>query len=117
MIIDTSAYPVTKERSFYGLKKNGKFYFNDSNNQPTCCYSLEVDHSIGRIEGESYFIKLTSNNSQFHGRELILGISKNDGEEHYTEIYNLNNKNFTKYLNEDMLGNIINKDIFIDIKL
>ena len=32
MIIDSEAYPISNERRFFGLKKNGRFYFKDSNN-------------------------------------------------------------------------------------
>ena len=79
MIIDTESYPVSKERRFFGLKKNGQFYFTSSNNQLTPYYSLYVDHDQGRIEGESKFIKLTSSNNKFNGKELLCGISKNTG--------------------------------------
>ena len=114
MIIDTSAFPVTNKRNFYGLQKNGRFYFNDINNN---IFSMTVDHTKGKLEGESYFIKLTSSNSNFHGRELIIGISKNkdDDSQFYAEIYNLKNKNFTKYLTTSMFGNII-ADTFTVIK-
>ena len=76
MIVDTSSFPVSNERRFYGLTKNGKFFFKDTNNQLTGFYSMNMDHTKGRIEGESYCIKLTSNNTKFHRKELILGISK-----------------------------------------
>ena len=33
MIIDSESYPVSNERRFFGLKKNGRFYFKDSNNK------------------------------------------------------------------------------------
>ena len=33
MIIDTESYPVSKERRFFGLKKNGQFFSTSSNNQ------------------------------------------------------------------------------------
>ena len=70
MIIDTESYPPSQERRFFGLKKNGQFYFTNSNNQLTPYYSLYVDHNSGRIEGESKLIKLTSSNNKFNGREL-----------------------------------------------
>ena len=109
MFVDTSTFPVNNQRNFFGLKKNGRFYFNDTNNKPTGYYSMEIDHEKGRLEGESYFIKLTSNNSEYHGRELMIGISKNkdDDSGFYTEIYNFNNNNFTKYLTKNIFGNII----------
>ena len=104
MIVDSSAFPVSKYRVFFGLTKNGRLYFDDE-----VIYTMTVDHSQGRIEGESYLIKLTSTNNNFHGRELICGISKNSG--YYVEIYNLENKNMTKYLTSDIFGTI-DSDVF-----
>ena len=77
MIVDTESYPISQERRFFGLKKNGQYYFTDSNNQ---C-SLYAEHEIGRIEGESLFIKYSDIN--YH--ELILGIPKNKG--YFAEFY------------------------------
>ena len=108
MIIDTSSYPVSPDRRFFGLKKNGRFFFKESNKE-TGYYLLSMDHSKGRIEGESSFIKLTSSNTIFNGRELILGISKrgtlNDAG-YYVELYDLNNKNKTKIQTSNIFGNI-----------
>ena len=33
MIVDTSAYPISQERRFFGLKTNGRFYFNSLDNE------------------------------------------------------------------------------------
>ena len=68
MVVDTSSYPVSTERRFFGLKKNGHFYFNS--NSPY--FSLPATHFAGRIEGESSFIKYSDIN--YH--ELIIGIPK-----------------------------------------
>ena len=97
MIIDITSNPLSEERIFFGLKKNGRFFFNDSNNRETPYFSLKVSQSDGRIEGESLFIKLTSINSKFHGKELLCSISKNDESEkvYYVEIYDLENKNMS----------------------
>ena len=91
------------------FQKMESFFFKDENNQLTGFYSMNMDHSNGRVEGESYCIKLISSNMKFHGRELILGISKNpfDNGEFYAEIYNLDNINFTKYLTIDIFGSIV----------
>ena len=102
MIIDSEAFPVSNERRFFGLKKNGRFYFKDSNNKEIAYYSMNVENgNKGRIGGESFFIKLSSNDSNIHGRELLCGISKN-----YIELYDLNNKNYTLYNTTDIYGNI-----------
>ena len=113
MIIDNSAFPETSERRFFGLKNNGTFFFNDTNDKKTGFYSIYDsryrEDFKGRIEGESSFIKLTSSNNKFHGKELILGISKNGNNDngYYVEIYNLDDKNMTKYKTINIFGNII----------
>ena len=76
MIRDTSSLPVSSERRFFGLKQNGNFYFKSEDNSETPYYNMTIDHSKGRIEGESYFIKLSSSDSNINGIELICGISK-----------------------------------------
>ena len=109
MIVDTSAFPVNKERKFFGLKKNGRFFFKDTNGKEIPFISIYADHTKGRIEGESYFIKLTSSDSNINGRELLFGISKNEDSNpgYFAELYNLNAKNMTKYITSNILGNLI----------
>ena len=111
MIVDNSAFPSSPERRFFGLKNNGRFFFNEE----TGFYSIYVGHSKGRIEGESSFIKLTSSNSDIHGKELILGISKNSDRDsgYYVELYNLNDKNMTQYTTLNIFGNIISNSFSI----
>ena len=107
MILDTSSYPVSKERRFFGLKTDGRFYFNSADNEEAPYCSINVDHEDGRIEGESYRINLISTNSEYNGKEVILGISKAADEVHYVEIYDLENRNMiTKFLTTEIFGNI-----------
>lgn len=83
MIIDSTSFPISNERKFFGLKKNGEFYFTSINNTKTAYYTMTVENDKGRIEGESSFIKLNSDNTNLQ-KELILGISKiGDNEEGY----------------------------------
>ena len=115
MIVDCSAFPTNSERKFFGLKNNGRPFFKDINNEETSLYSMVADHNIGKIEGESYFIKLNSNDSNIHGRELLCGISKNEDykDGYYVELYNLNEKNMTKFVTSDMLGYVISDSFTI----
>ena len=108
MIIDSSSKNNTHERKFYGLKKNGGFYFNNPNYE-LGYFSMIVNNEKPRYEGESFFIKLTSNNNEIHGRELLLGISRNTGSDSgfFTEIYNLNDNNYTKFKTYDIFGWLI----------
>ena len=72
MIIDSEAYSISNERRFFGLKKNGRFYFKDSNNKETAYYSMNVENdNKGRIEGESFLIKISSNDNNIHGRIIM----------------------------------------------
>ena len=116
MIIDSSSKNNIDERKFYGLKKNGMFYFNITNYE-LGHFSMNIDNEKPRYEGESFFIKLTSNNSEVHGRELLLGISRNTGSDNgfFTEIYNLNENNYTKYKTYDIFGWLIG-EIFTVMK-
>ena len=104
MVIDSGA-TSRNERKFYGLKKNGRFYFNNPNYE-LGYFSMNVQNEKPRYEGESFFIKLTSNNNEIHGKELLLGVSKNTGGDsgYFTEIYNFEYNNYTKYLTYDIFG-------------
>ena len=82
MIIDSSSYPTSSERIFFGLKNNGKFVFKD------IYYSIFLENDETRYEGESYFITLTNNNEDENERkELLCDISKYNCH----ELYDLNN--------------------------
>ena len=118
MIIDTSSYPISSNRQFFGIKQNGHFCFKDADDEETPFSSITVGRTYGRIEGESYFIKLTSNNINIHGKELIFGISKNypdTSQSIYMEFYNLTDKTSRIYLTSNALGNIVT-DSFAIIK-
>jgi hypothetical protein len=95
MIIDTTAYPGNNERRFFGLKKNGRPYFKDENNNETPYYSLFVsglkNDNQQKIEGESSFILLNSTNQNDYGKEYLLSYARDS----YIEMYDLENKNYT----------------------
>ena len=97
MIIDISSRPSSTKRRFFGLKKNGKFYFKDQNDSDTPYFSLFINttereeerkHNYGRFRGESIFIKLGSQDSEKNGNEYLLGVTKLGDS--YTEIYFFN---------------------------
>ena len=115
MLIDTTAYPINKERKFFGLKNNGEFFFINENNEKTAYYSTTMAHGNGKIEGGSAFIKLTSSNSIYHGKELFCEISKyyTNTIGDYVEIYNLNHKNYTYYKTSTIFGRIFSDFVSI----
>jgi hypothetical protein len=103
MIVDSESYPTSQERRFFGLKKNGHFYFTDLYNQETAYCSLNASHDSGRIEGESIFITF----SDVIHHQLLLGIPKNKG--YYGEFYDFVAKEMTSFLAYDMFGNILSE--------
>ena len=115
MIVDTTSFPVNNKRHFFGLRRNGKSYFKNTDNSESSYYTMILDNSKGRIEGESFFIKLSSTDSNVHGKELICGISKRGQEErgYYVEIYNLEDKNYTQYITLEMFGKITSESFVI----
>ena len=94
MIIDTESYPTTNVREFYGITKNGREYFTDNGGKKTHYYSMLFDYKSGRVEGESCFIKISSNNPNSGVKELLLGISKSESNTYKTEIYSLKQNNY-----------------------
>ena len=104
MIIDSSSYPTSSERIFFGLKNNGKFVFKD------IYYSIFLENDETRYEGESYFITLTNNNEDENERkELLCDISKYN----CLELYDLNNNESKKYSITENFGNIISNSFTI----
>ena len=102
MIIDTSAYPIVdgdstyKERRFYGLKKNGRFYFKDDNNKETPFASIFMENA--KTYSESCFIQLSNSDDN---KEYLLSVSSLSG--YYAELYDLENLNSTSVITNSFL--------------
>ena len=96
MIIDTSAYPIVdgdstyKERRFYGLKKNGRFYFKDDNNKETPFASIFIEKA--KTYSESCFIQLSNSDDN---KEYLLSVSSINS--YYAELYDLENLILPQY--------------------
>ena len=105
MIIDTSAYPIVdgdstyKERRFYGLKKNGRFYFKDDNNKETPFASIFIEKA--KTYSESCFIQLSNSDDN---KEYLLSVSSLSG--YYAELYDLENLSSTSVLMNGFLFGI-----------
>ena len=117
MIIDTSAYPGNNERRFFGLKKNGRPYFKDENNNETPFYSFFVEglqnEDQQKVEAESHFIQITNQNSNLHGKEYLLSISRLDS---YIELYDFENKNMSFIQTNDYFNVSIYSEVGTFIK-
>ena len=85
LLIDTSSYPISKERQFFGLKKNGRPYFkNKTTLEETPYYSLTA--SSGRYESFSFSIKLNEVDDE---NEYLISVSKDSS--FYVELFDFEN--------------------------
>ena len=96
MIIDTGAYPLENVRKFYGITKDGKELFMDNSGNKNYHSSVTSSDEFGRVEGESFFVRITSSYPLYKGKERLVGISKNPtGHSYLTEIYKFENNEIT----------------------
>ena len=107
MIVDTGVYPPTLARKFFGIKKDGRKLFLGGEDYFSY---LEIPNSEGRIEGESFFVKVKKNYLLgYNWEEYLVGISRVSNNKFSTEFYNLDNGKFKSSYNfksKDILGNI-----------
>ena len=103
MIIDTEAYPLTFERKFFGIKKNGKEFFLNEQGIKNYHFSMIFAYDNGRVEGESCFVKIKNDNSYLNGKEFLMGISLEDGKN-----FNILNKTYNYPINS-LFGKIYSK--------
>ena len=72
MIIQSSSCPADKKRIFYGIKQNGRAYFN--NDSTMNILTAQASASAGMFESEGIVIK--SSDTQKNGKEHSLSIGK-----------------------------------------
>ena len=113
MIVDTSSNPETNKRIFYGLKKNGRYYFKEQNGleTPLKYRFLTKENEIQKFEGESIFIKIISNSEV---KEYILGTNKEP--ESFCELYNFENGEVISIKTKELFEKITS-DVFSVMKL
>lgn len=77
--------PSNNKRIFYGLKKNGRYYFKDeNNNEEIPIFNLTTDINKGN-KADSFNSFFIANN----GKKLILSLSNQDS---YSEVFDLDGK-------------------------
>ena len=85
MVIQSTKYPVTKARKFYGIKNNGRpFFTKDSKETPYYTKVIE-DTSNGMLEGQCQIVKDSVNDEEY-----FFCVSKNDCN---AEMFDLKNDN------------------------
>ena len=97
MIFETTSYPRNNKRIFYGLKKNGRYYFKNSNSEETPFNYLIADNK-NESKLESINHKLMIDN-----KEYIISIGRLDS---YTEIFNFDINHIISKKTEDLFEGI-----------
>ena len=98
-------YSNDNSRLFYGLKKNGKYYFKNDENKdiPIKNYTIINKDNLSEIvkpyESKTIFISLK--NETYNTKEYFFGISADIG---YTELFDLDNNNYSIMKTEQLLG-------------
>ena len=83
MVIQTTSFPTSTKRIFFGLQQNGRPLFTKNNKETHFYYKTTNE---GQYELEGFVIK--SSDSTNNGKEYFLSFSKLDG---YAEIYDFKN--------------------------
>ena len=88
IVLLISSNPPSCERKFYGLKNNGRFYFNNNEGIESPYYSYNITgeetDDQRKFEGETLFIELSNNNNELNNQEYLLSIAK---WEAFVELY------------------------------
>ena len=97
MIFETTSFPTNNKRIFYGLKKNGRYYFKNNNSEET-----PFNYLIADIEDEG---KLESINHKLmiDNKEYIISIGRLYS---YTEIFNFDINHIISKKTEDLFEGI-----------
>ena len=85
MIVDSSAFPQYgneneyQKKIFFGLKRNGRFYFKDENSKETPFYTLTSNIAQPNNYPESCFIQISTNDDN-NGKEYLFSFGGNKAE-------------------------------------
>jgi len=96
MIIETSPFPTNNKRIFFGLKKNGRYYFNKTNGKEKIYFkSLIID--------EETEYKYESANSIIinQGKEYFVSIERLSS---YTELFDFDNDKIISKKSKELIG-------------
>ena len=74
LLIESSSFPEENKRLFYGLKKNGREFFNDTKTLTKTPY-CSINTSLSRYEAFIFSIKL---NGEEDNKEYLISVPKDD---------------------------------------
>ena len=103
-------YSYDKYRLFFGLKKNGKFYFKDNNENeiPTKMIILEGS-DYKRYESKNIFISLKNNTKEY--------LFSTGEDKTISELYNLDTNEYKINKTQNFFGNTLSSSVFTILDL
>ena len=113
MIVDSSSdirYSSDNEyqkRVFFGLKRNGRFYFKDENSKEMPFYTLTSNVEQCNGHPESGFIQLSTNDDN-NGKEYLFNIGTNKAEISDFEKGEISSSLILKYYNNKKINSLVN---------
>ncbi len=88
MVVETTSYPCGETRMFYGIKNNGRGFFNDNSKAKKInFYSIKAKEqplNVGKCKFESEIFIAKINEGINKGKEYLVSFSKGN---QYTELY------------------------------
>ena len=100
MIVETSTYPGSSERIFYGLKSNGRGFLYDPQTKKEFYFCLFYPNNNMRFESAVSTVKFSNNNNN-NDSLYIISFGKGNC---FTEIYDFKNHTVYQKLSTDLVG-------------
>ena len=104
MIIETTSYPPSSLRMFFGLKTNGLPFFGETNHFSITVKDQPDNTDKSRCEAENFIA--TINDGRQKGKEYLVSIPKNTK---YAELFNFEENDINKIIKQkkatEVLGN------------
>ena len=110
-IFETTVYPKNGIRTFFGLTKNGRFFFENENPFYSINITNKGESYQTKYESTSHFIKVSNNLNE---KEYFLSIANYEGN---CEIYDFDNNNIYAITSNDFYANAISSNIGSIFKL
>ena len=105
LVVQTTSCPCSSKRMFYGIKSNGRAFFNNiTDSKKTYFYSIEAKDQPSntgscKYEGESFIAKI--NDGANKGKEYVVNFSKTS---QYTELYLFDENDSNQIPSSELFG-------------
>ena len=103
-------YSYDRYRLFFGLKKNGNFFFKDNNNNEIPTKTIELNGiDYKRFEAKNIFVSIKNNNKEY--------LFSTGEDKTISELYNIDTFEYKINKTEYFFGNTISSSVFTLLEL